>query len=354
MERLPDYLKRLNFGSTVHFFNELDICIHRKQNHFNIIKCSTGETTKLDLKHTCQFMACNKANKLFFVRRTHGKPPHIKLNKSFDNDKIKSYLHFYVYDLKSDTYKKSKPFCQLTPSSDMSSFHLNDDNIICICSNGDVLTVNIDTLDVEVSMRLRNYIELEGRLFSYRPWYRVDNNSYTTIVNRQRYWYKTSSYFDGFSDEIDYLYVKIDVIDKTHKCIPGKGTLYETSVYLEDSRVWVHQRSSNTNMMNVTSSLYDIKKGDEVIWQFEIPHRASDVMLNGWECRNIFNFSETLFVICFNKMIYLCNLQDLTLKSIFFNTGMHDVFYDKEKGYIIPIYNLGTTENMITLDDFMS
>ena len=351
MERLPGYISRLNMGSSVYFFNESDICIHKKQNHFSIIKCTTGEIKKLDLKNAYKFMVCNKAKKLFFVRGTHGKSYYFKPDEPFDNSKTKSYLHFYVYDLSSGTYKKSKPFRQLTPSDNMSAFHSDDENIIAICNNGDILTINTDTLFVELTMRLSDFAEM-GDKFVYGPWYRTGRNKYETIVRRQRYWYKSNSHFDNFADSVEYLYVKLDLLTQALDCIPGDGKMYETSVYLEDCGLWVHQRSNNSNRLKVSASVYDIKKNNEIIWSFEIPHKASDVMHSGWECRSIFDFSENLFVICFNKMIYLCNLHDMSHKSIFFNTGMYDVFYNKEKGHILPIYYLGTTEEMITLDDF--
>jgi len=345
VERLPEYIRRLTWGSKLYYFNELDICVHKKQNHFCIIKCSTGETTKVSLQHVYQFMACNKTNKLFFVRITHGK---LDYTKPYGG--VKSYLHFYVYDLSNGLYKKSKAFSRPTPLGEwMSSFISEDEDIATVINcNGDVFTVGIDTLEVKMVMCLGELVEDVNQFFR-KPWYKTGLNVYETDVSRQRQWYEEKP---DSSQNSDYLFAKIDLANKTLECRAGQGGPYDTSVFLEAIGIWVHHKPNNYNRLKASSFFFDIRKNDEIIWQFEIPCKPDDGRLFGEFKNNIASFSENIFVICFTKMIYLCNLQDLSLENISFGTGMADVFYDKGKGHIIPVYFAGTTEDMITLDDF--
>ena len=345
MERLPDYIKQLRWGKTLYFFNELDVCVYRMQGHFDIIKCSTGETTRVNLKLAHQFVACNKTKRLFFVRRSFPRPDY---SKPYVEGEVKNNLYFYVYDLVKNTYKKSKPFrgASLFDASLRSFLSAQEDYMTIINIDGEILNVSLDTLEVEKVMRLDEFVEDPFRFF-HNPWYRTEENIYETEVSRQKQWYE-----EPYDPARDNLFAKLDLSKKTLEFRPGDGGWYDTSVYLEDAGVWVHQKPNITNRMKATSFLFDIRKDDQIIWQFEIP--CSPFIDSGlfWRGRNIFSFSANTFVICFTTMIYLCDLQTKSLEGLFFVTGMADVFFDKANGHIIPVFFSGVTDDMVTLDDF--
>lgn len=348
MKRLPKSVKRLTWGTSMFFFNGLDVCVHSRQSYFNIINCTTDEVTKVNIKHAYQFIGCNKTNRLIFAQMGVRK---VDYSKPHPYNAGKPFVYFYVYDLNSGTYKRTKAFSRSYPLSErMSTFFENGDDIVTVInSNGDIFTVNINSLEIELIMSLSE-LEYDANKFVYN-WYKTGLDTYETATYKRKFWYP----IERAKQTDNFMIAKVDLSKKTLDYRPCSGGPYDNSIYLHDFGIWVHLSVNESDAMSKSAPMhFEIRMNDEIIYKFEIPCSPFYDGRLFFSDRNIVSFTKDSFVICFSQAIYLCNVKDFSLKSIFLDDGMADVFFDKERGHIVPIYFMGATKEMFTLDDFSS
>ena len=145
--------------------------------------------------------------------------------------------------------------------------------------------------------------------------------------------------------------LKINLIDKSFDYTPITEEVYSWSVYLEDMKIWVHV-GTREQFAKKTNLFFYIRKNGKIIWEFEMPCKPMVDLAYLSDHGNIFSVSDDQFLFFMSKGLYLCNIAKQEIKELVFHAGLYNVFYDKTNGFIIPVYLMGATKEMFTLDDF--
>lgn len=343
MVRLSDVFNQMNAASQLWFFEELDICIYAKNTFTKIITLSTEDSWKIDLKYVYHAISSAKYKKIFLLNNTK-------------NDRAT----ITAISVEQKTYKKLNAF--VLTDTKCSFISKDEQYIILIDARGKVVKINIDNLQSETVIELKEYINSEyvcrfGFFHLANPWYDCGNDIYANYVRVEN----ENSYSEEKKAKLElkkYEEYRLDVFNKKIEVIPLKSLTHNmfTNVFNNDViprhhhckeldlDIYVAFKYSTNNLSYVTC---EFQRNGNYLFHFDTEAELIATPI-------IEYYKENKILICCNAYgIYLCDIGKQNLKYLNIpEGGINNMFLYRKNELIILTYVDRPTKECYTIDDF--
>lgn len=338
--------KGISWGETIYFFDEFDFFIRAKLNSFDVISYSLNTSLRISFKNAKHFTLNKRTNAIYFITP-------VIINR------CPSTNHSLMYKMNPFTLTIHE--CLALPI-EYEYLNLilteNSESIILIHACGKVIEIDLEsyniikTLDLSIFSLDECYTH-DGRFWLYNllfGWQYIDDNTYSIYYHPS----VDKMYKITFQLKDNYAYsIQVDF-----KSIMNTDSHFVGAFYSKKFNLWsfIHYADSPTITSNINM---DFREETRYLYLSIIKNQVLSSQLTMYfnsKRQLIFKeMSDTQYIITSvrDNVIYLVDIENHNVLALKLKEKeIMDIFVDRERKLILPLFFYGSSKICYSMDDF--